>query len=136
MRLEELMDHVVQEPMSGCWLWTGALHSGGYAQARIDGRTQYVHRLVVADQLRVGLQVDHLCRVRACVNPAHLDVVTQVENIRRGISPPADNGRRTTCVRGHSLGSDGDVYVYANGGRQCRPCKRLLERARRRKERA
>jgi hypothetical protein len=71
----------------GCWLWQGARNSGGYPQLGLGGKTQYAHRVYFAALVGVipdGMQLDHLCRRRACVNPSHLEVVSQRENIRRG----------------------------------------------------
>jgi HNH endonuclease len=72
---------------TGCWLWQGALHSAGYGFLSVGGRNQLAHR--VAYRLFVGpipdgLELDHLCRVKHCVNPAHLEPVTTAENLRRG----------------------------------------------------
>jgi hypothetical protein len=72
---------------AGCWLWTGGLDQYGYGKVRIYGRTRGVHR--VAYELWVGpvpdgMQLDHRCRVRHCINPEHLEPVTVGENIRRG----------------------------------------------------
>ena len=69
-----------------------------------------------------GLEIDHLCRVRNCVNPAHLEPVTHAENIRRGTGPLAENARKTECVHGHPL-EGANLYVRpGDGHRQCRAC--------------
>lgn len=67
-----------------------------------------------------GLQIDHLCRVRCCVNPAHLEPVTQAENIRRGVSPTAANRRKTHCKHGHEFTTENTRLVPE--GRICRRC--------------
>lgn len=75
-----------------CWLWTGSRTTKGYGHLLVDGRFTQAHRL--AYELEVGpiasgLVIDHLCRVRHCVNPAHLEPVTNRENLRRGIAARA-----------------------------------------------
>jgi hypothetical protein len=73
-------------PPNGCMLWTGAVSGAGYGIMRVAGRMQYVHRLVhekFLGPIPEGYQIDHLCRVRRCVCPAHLEAVPQAENIRR-----------------------------------------------------
>ncbi len=72
----------------GCWTWTGAISPAGYGRAKIRGRVDYMHRFAVewtiGRRLRVGEQIDHLCRDRRCARPSHLEIVTAAENTRRG----------------------------------------------------
>lgn len=111
----------------GCHEWTGGVNSRGYGKIQIDRRTQLVHRLVYAH--RVGsiptdLTIDHLCRNKRCVNPAHLEVVTRAENTRRGLT-------RTHCAKGHAFVGDNVLYDTRTGHRDgCRECHRLRNRMR------
>src|SRR5690348_9305170 len=84
-RVAHLWARVDRDDGDGCWLWRGA-KSKGYGQARIDGRVYYVHRLLFEAErgpVPEGLELDHLCRVRWCVRPSHLEPVTPAENTRR-----------------------------------------------------
>lgn len=106
----------------GCWLWTGAVLNTGYGQfAQSPGRNIGAHRwsyLHVVGQIPDGLHLDHLCRVRNCVNPAHLEPVTPLENVRRGIG----HGHETHCLRGHPYDAEN---TYHNAGRRyCQTCQR------------
>ena len=86
--------------LNECWLWTGAKNSNGYGTTRVAGRSTYVHRAVyeaVVGPIPDGLEMDHLCRVRHCYNPRHLEAVTHAENNRR--KPPTPP--RTHCPAGH-----------------------------------
>jgi hypothetical protein len=105
-----------------CWLWTGALHDLGYARFSVGGLRVYVHRYsyeLANGQIPEGLTIDHLCRVRHCVNPDHLEAVTHRENLRRSpIQPTTVNARKTRCPYGH-LYSGRDK----RGWRECRTCR-------------
>lgn len=115
----------------GCWQWEGAT-SEGYATLRRKGRTYLVHRLVyeeVTGPIPPGRQIDHLCRNRSCLNPAHMEVVTPRENTLRGEGVTAQNARKTHCPRGHPY-NEGNTVLRARGGRGCRTCQREWSRRR------
>lgn len=100
--IDRLMAKVEQQP-DGCWIYTGAIQPNGYGYFHLDGRMRYAHR--VAYQLLVGpiptgLDLDHLCRVRACCNPAHLEPVTRRENLLRGDTLTRAHAERRHC--GHA----------------------------------
>ena len=132
----------VVEITDSCWLWHGTCSSEGYARFYTGqndlGRStyQYVHRLsfeLFKGQIEDGLEIDHLCRVRNCINPEHMEVVTRSVNVLRGIGPPALNARKDHCIHGHPL--SGDNLRVQNRKRWCRECDRLkhLEARRSRK---
>ena len=116
----------------GCWLWTGAL-SDGYGSFGIEGhRTKGAHRYAyetLVGPVPSGLQLDHLCRVRNCVNPDHLEPVTQRENLLRSEGAAARNARKTHCENGHPF--DDENTSSTNGKRRCRACGRESEQRRR-----
>lgn len=117
----------------GCWLWTGVRDRGGYGQTTVKGKTKNAHRTVykaVVGPIADELQIDHLCRVRHCVNPDHLEPVTPLENWRRGLAPSAVNATKDACDHGH-LFTPENTYLR-NGWRACRTCQRAKEERRRR----
>lgn len=109
---------------SGCHVWT-ALRGRGYGRFYVKGRTHRAHRWwweqsngAVPD----GMVLDHLCRNPACVNLAHLEVVTVRENTIRGVGFTAVNAKKTECLRGHPL--SGDNLRLRRLGRECHQCRR------------
>jgi hypothetical protein len=107
---------------NGCWIWQGASHSAGYGMLWSEDRKQvYAHRFFYEQHVGPipdGLVIDHLCRVPACVNPAHLEPVTHLENCQRGVQP---SSLRTHCVEGHPF-DDENTYRPRRGGRVCKTC--------------
>lgn len=112
---------------TGCWLWTGSINDDGYGTTwpspeKFAHRGAY-HRLV--GPVPAGMELDHLCRVRACVNPDHLEPVTQALNKGRAhgwmFGP---SGVALECQRGHDLTLPGAFYIRAHDGhRECRACR-------------
>lgn len=121
---------------SECWEWQGARNAYGYgvfcgSQGGVN-YTAMAHRVsfrIASGRLPASLQIDHLCRNRSCVNPAHLEPVTQAENILRGQAPSAVRARMTHCSRGHEFTPD-NTYLYPNGNRRCRACQKAYRRQR------
>lgn len=108
-----------------CWLWTGAGTGGGYGQISIKRRGFPIHR--VAYELLVGpipdgLELDHTCEIRNCINPAHLEPTTQYVNNMRSNSVTAINRRKTHCTKGHPLEGQ-NLYEDPRGYRGCRTCR-------------
>src|SRR5882672_3116293 len=116
---------VSPEPMSGCWIWTATLRSG-YGRFW-EGHLRTAHRLAYETMVGTvpdGLELDHLCRTRCCVNPAHLEAVTRTVNMRRGGSPIAQHHAKTQCSNGHAFD---DVNTYR--WRKRRYCKACIKRS-------
>ena len=112
-----------------CWEWTGYRNTDGYGKVVIDKKQRYVHRVVweaLVGTIPDGHQIDHLCRNPPCCNPDHLQVVTPVENIRRGFG----NVRKTYCPQGHRYsGENLYEYVSASGTRRrCNTCNTESQR--------
>jgi hypothetical protein len=131
---ERFWDKVAPEPTSGCWLWTASLNGPGYGQFFFAGKLQMAHRVayreLVAPPPR-GLDLDHLCRTRCCVNPAHLEPVTRSTNLRRSpIVHAATLAARTACRRGHPFTAESSYIDKRTGTskRRCSTCRTELRR--------
>lgn len=108
-----------------CWIYTDCGDWLGYGRMTVDGHQIRPHRFayeLFIGHIPKGLVIDHLCRNRKCVNPNHLDLVTQRENVLRSPTAPASiNARQTHCKRGHPLSGD-NIKIY-NGRRNCLTCR-------------
>ncbi len=131
--LARLLDRCVQE--GDCWVWKGG--ADRYGRIGALGRKWRTHQLayiLLVDDIPGGLQIDHLCRNRLCVNPDHLEAVPQRINLARGFGPWAVNKRKTACLRGHDFTAD-NTYVNQKGERHCRTCQRAHRAAYKRRKR-
>lgn len=111
-----------------CWVWTG-YKSRGYGRFYMGGRRHLAHRVAykaLVGQIPEGLTIDHLCRNKPCVNPAHMEVVTRGENALRGgggAVASANRRAKTHCINGHEYTKE-NTRTIRNGSRQCKTCGR------------
>lgn len=110
---------------SSCWRWTGAQNSQGYGCVGVLGKSRLVHRVayeLLVGPIPAGLVIDHVvkrgCVHKTCLNPAHLEPVTNLENIRRGINP-----NKTHCPAGHEYAGDNLILRTRENGRINRNCR-------------
>jgi hypothetical protein len=138
--LERLLAGLTYEPNTGCWLWVKC-SSNGYGLIYVMGKNKHAHRLAYEElvgPIPEGLDIDHLCRVRACCNPAHLEPVTRGVNISRGMLPTMARERFskiTHCPQGHAY-DEKNTYFYKGSERSCRACSREHQKRYERKKRA
>jgi hypothetical protein len=134
MLLVRALSKITRGAADECWPWRAALHNGyGRLWITESGRRRSVAAHVVVYEALVGpvpegLELDHLCRNRACSNPAHLEPVTRRENLLRGDTITARNAAKTHCDHGHEF-TAANIYRDVDGCRQCRECKRARDRA-------
>lgn len=142
-RAEDRFFAMVQKTES-CWIYTGAKQQGGYGTFGIGTRKankksvlahRFSYELAIGPlpPKSSGMQLDHICRNRVCVNPSHLQLVAaRVNTLRSPIAPASVNARKTHCKHGHPL-EGVNLTVLANGDRSCRTCRNAIaERSRRR----
>lgn len=113
------------EKTDSCWLWTGTDNGRGYGFFPIGGRYVQAHRYaytIAKGEIPDGLTIDHLCRVRNCVNPDHLEAVTHKENIRRMQDATGTGWVVTHCPVGHEYLPE-NTYIDPKGSRCCKACR-------------
>jgi hypothetical protein len=115
-----------------CWIWTGAIASNGYGSFAHSTAHRWAYTHLVGP-VPDGMDLDHLCRVRTCCNPMHLEPVTRGENLRRGY---AARGSAGMCQRGHAFTPENTGTNSRSGHRFCRACSRLHKQAYKKRRRA
>lgn len=118
-----------------CWLWDAALDKKGYGRFLVNGKNRTAHTVMydlIKGNIPLGLELDHLCETKNCINPDHLEPVTTAENLIRRIHP---SSRKTHCKNGHPFARDNFYTVKATGRsyRFCNTCNRNRMREKRRK---
>lgn len=118
---QRFSDSYLVAHLTGCWIWLLVRNPEGYGLFRVNGKTVLAHRFSYEQKhgpIPDGLQSDHLCRVRSCVNPDHIEPVTPKVNTNRGVN---HNKEKTHCLRGHVL-SGKNLYIRPDGDRECKAC--------------
>lgn len=109
---------------NGCWQWKGYISKKGYGTIGYRTKMVRIHRLtyqLLKGSIADGLEIDHLCRNRACCNPLHLETVTSNENTKRS---PIHDRNKTHCKHGHEFTPENTMIVKKTGQRWCRTCGR------------
>ncbi len=125
--LERFEAKYIPEPNTGCWLWIGALNPR-YGKLLIRRNIEYAHRFAYEHykgRILPGLEIDHVCEMECCVNPFHLEAVTNDENMKRAML--RRQARQHACPKGHPV-NDVNSHLRSNGHRQCRECDRIYHR--------
>ena len=135
--MERFLSWVLPEPNSGCWLWNGSGRGPYYGKFAIKKNSFMAHRVsyeLFKGKIPDGLEIDHVCRNRICVNPDHLEPVTRKENHARSIAAGAHSSlvgkNKTHCPHGHEYTRE-NTYIDQSGWRECRACNRDRARNRR-----
>ena len=139
MNLPERIVRKFTHDESGCWVWTAYKNDDGYGVVWDGnvGKTRKAHQVLyelAKGPIPDGLEIDHLCSNRACINPDHLEAVAHLENVRRGTTGQGGNWQKdkTVCPQGHPYSVE-NTYAYPPGsrqpgGRKCRTCHRIQQR--------
>jgi hypothetical protein len=120
--------HKFIDKTESCWFWKGCKVTGGYGEFWNGKKYVLAHRFsyeIHKGKIPDGLHIDHLCRIRNCMNPDHMEPVTKGTNTLRGFSPSAINARKTSCKNGHELSGE-NLGINSNKDRFCKICHKIL----------
>jgi len=137
--IDRVLARAKEDPATGCWVVTPATHGAGYAVVGRGGQhggVVYCHRVTYdyfIHEIPAGLEIDHLCRNRACCNPWHLEPVTTRVNVLRGVGVSARAAAATHCPSGHAYDETNTYRNPNTGSRLCRACHREYAREWRRR---
>ncbi len=129
--------NALHEKTDGCWKWIGSTNGRGYGQMSVRNRPKAAHRVsyeLHKGPIGKGYQIDHLCRNRGCVNPEHLEAVSQRDNVLRGVGSGAINAKKTHCAKGHPYSGD-NLIKTLSGQRKCRTCQSAYKKEKRQRAR-
>lgn len=118
-----LATRVRVDATTGCHIWTGSFINSGYGRLK-SGDEVLAHRVaytLARGPIPAGAVIDHLCRTRACVNPTHMEAVTNKVNVLRGQGVTAKANNATHCPQGHPYDAS-NTYIDPKGARRCRAC--------------
>lgn len=121
--LQRLLSKV--DKTDGCWFWRGSTGPTGYGEFRYEGQSRPAHvvsYILLVGPVPTGMELDHLCRVRSCIRPDHLEPVDHHANLLRGDTIAAQNAAKTHCPHGHEY-TAANTYVSPKGSRHCRSCR-------------
>lgn len=127
-RKERILSGKYFQKTDTCWIWIRALNWQGYGCVWWGGKVKSAHRVIyelLIGEIPTGLTLDHLCKNKACVNPAHLEPVTMAVNVLRADGACALNKRKDRCKSGH-LFDKANTIMYRDKYRRCRECKRRV----------
>ena len=131
-RFMEKVERPLANHPTGCWIWLGQCENRNgrraygrfwYEESNVMAH-RFAYEVIAGKKIPEGYQIDHICRNPSCVNPDHLQAVTQLENTMRTRNPMAINARKTHCIRGHILEGK-NVYISNVGTRKCLTCVKL-----------
>jgi len=125
--LEWFFSKILEDEKTGCWIWASCKNNSQYPRFNLYKKSYLGHRFayeLFKGKIPDGLVMDHLCRIPACVNPEHLEAVTNKENTLRGIGFTAINAKKMKCPQGHEY-SWMNTLIDNYGKRSCRTCRRL-----------
>lgn len=132
--LQQRVKRNIKIDVKGCWVWQRTISKNGYGGAWLktgyrQGINTSAHRvsyLAFKGEIPARYQIDHLCKVRSCVNPEHLEAVTPRENVMRSDAKFKEQMRRTHCPQGHEYTVENTYYRPSRAGGVCRNCKQCF----------